>query len=116
VCRAVRRFTVVDLVDDTHREVLAVAIEHEFTVADAEEPVTDLAGDVHLVEAGDRRQVTLVCRALHVPHHVAGSLRVETGHRFVGQQQRRILNQRAGDTDTLFLAAAHRAGPLVRLV
>ena len=48
-----------------------------------------------------------------IEHRVRRS-RVEVAGRLVGDDQRRIVRERAGDRDALLLAAGHRAGQLIR--
>ena len=48
--------------------------------------------------------------------HVVRRARVEVARRLVGDQQRRIVRQRAGNRGALLLAARDRAGQLVHLI
>ena len=68
------------------------------------------------METGDGQEVTLRGGAADVAHHVLRARRVETGDRFVGEEEIRVLDQRAGDTDALLLATTHVSGALVCLV
>jgi hypothetical protein len=64
-------------VDDVHCQRIAVTIEDDRTVADADETLAELAGDVHLMQRGDRRQPPVARCLLHVPHHITRGLGVK---------------------------------------
>ena len=69
-------------------------------------------GDVGLVRDQHDGQPALVVQPLEDPHHLDARARVEVAGRLVGEQQRRVVDQRAGDGDALLLAARQ----LVRMV
>ena len=77
--------------------------------------VGDLAREAHLVRDHDHRHA--VARQLaHRVEHVADELGVERRGRLVEQHQLRLHGERAGDRDTLLLAARERDGIRVELV
>jgi len=71
-----------------------------------------VGGDLHLMGHQSYRDAACAVQADEHLHQVSGSLRIEGAGRLVGQDQRRVRDQRAGDGDALLLAA----GKLCRAV
>ena len=86
-------------------------VGHDAAVAEADEPRSVL-GDVVLVRDEQDGDAALLVQALEDAHDLDAGARVEVAGGFVGQDDRRLVDQRAGDGDALLLAA----GELVRHV
>ena len=80
-------------------------------VTEADEPRAVL-GDVHLVRDEEHRDAALLVQALEDAHDLDARARVEVAGRLVGEQNRRLVDERARDRDALLLTA----GELVRHV
>ena len=89
----------------------APAIRDDLTVAERHDARAVL-GDVHLVRDQHHGDAALLVQALEDPHHFDAGPRVEVPGRLVREQDRRVVDQRAGDRDALLLSARQ----LVRMV
>ena len=69
-------------------------------------------GDVRLVRDEHDRQALLAVEPLEDVHHLDARARIEVAGRLVGQQQLRVVHERAGNRHALLLAA----GQLVRMM
>ncbi len=85
-----------------------VFLDH--TIADRDDAVR-AGGDVGFVRDDDDG-VAFRMEFLEEIHNVNARVRVERARRFIGEQQRRIVDERAGDCDALALTA----GKFVRAV
>ena len=70
-----------------------------------------VGGDVGLVRDEDDRVAGLV-EPLEQRHDFDAGLRVEVAGRLVGEQDRRVVDERARDRDALALAARQLVGPV----
>ena len=64
------------------------------------------------MKIADHRDAVLAIDAAKRVHHPRRATRIERGDRFVGEQHSRLLHQRAGNRDTLLLAARQAIGAL----
>src|SRR5262249_41225107 len=62
-------------------------------------------GDIRFMGHQNDRQIALAVQSLKYLHHFDGSARVQRARRFVRQNQRRIVNKRAGQRHALLLAS-----------
>jgi len=79
------------------------------------EAAANARGDVVVVRDHDDG-LALVNELLEQGEDGVGRLGVEVARGLVGREYRRVVGERAGDGDTLLLAARERCGKLVRLV
>jgi hypothetical protein len=83
----------------------------DLAVADGDGTVRRACGDLGLVRDEDDG-VAGVVQPLEERHDLDAGLRVEVAGRLVGQQDRRVVDQRARDGDALALAARQLVGPV----
>src|SRR5690625_5303466 len=91
------------------------AAEHEAAVTHADDAVRVIAGHVNEVQVDEGGDAVLPRDAAEVAHYGAGGGRVEAGDGFVGQHHRRLLRERAGNSDPLLLPAGEGVRADVRL-
>ena len=80
-----------------------------------DEPIADLAGELHLVGDDEHRHPD-PGEVAHHDQHLADELRIERGGDLVEEHHVRLHHQRAGDRDPLLLATGELVGVLVRLL
>src|SRR5882757_306833 len=101
-----------------HRLLAAQAehrgVHHDAAGAQADHPVTPAQRQVHLMQAAQHGELALHADLVDQPHDLRRGFRVQRGHRLVGEQDLRLLHERAGHRDPLLLAAGERVGPLER--
>jgi hypothetical protein len=85
------------------------AVVQHMAILEAHQPLA-VGGDVRLVRDQQDGDAALLVQLLERAHDLLAGLRIEVAGRLVGQHQRRIAHQRAGDRHPLLLAA----GQLVR--
>ena len=105
---------------DGHQRVLAQPRRRP-VVDDLAGAQADDAGDEHLrqrhvVDVDDGSEAPLGADLGDQPHDLRASLWIEARGRLIDEQEFRVLLQRAGDSDTLALAAGERVGPLVDML
>src|SRR6185312_4448591 len=107
-------FAAVDLLQMRNLERLRRAVEHDAALAHADNPVGVAFRKLDVVDVDDYRNAAR-CRLLgHQLHDLHRSFRIERGGRLVGEQQIRLLHQRARDPDALALAAGELIRALLR--
>src|SRR5438094_6990969 len=87
------------------------AIAADKTVAECDD-ARRVLGDVGLVRHERDADAALDVQLLKDAHHLDAGARVEVAGRLVGEQQRRVVHQRAGDGDALLLPTRE----LIRMV
>ena len=85
-----------------------------FAVLDGDAPV-HAPGKFHVVGANQRGKARHVHELGKRRKHVIGGFRIEVAGRLVGQQQRRVVDERAGNRHALLLAAGELVGEVVQL-
>ena len=91
-------------------------VEDELAASEADDPVGVAAGEFELMQADDRRDAVGLADAVQEREHAVGGRRIEAGDRLVGEHDRRLLHQRAGNADALLLAAGQIVGAPQRVV
>ena len=97
--------------DPGHAALLDAAVRDDLAVPERDH-ARPVLGDVVLVRDQQDRDAVLLVETLEDLHHLDAGPRVEVAGRLVGQHDRRVVDQRAGDRHALLLAA----GQLVRVV
>src|SRR5690625_1692791 len=95
----------VDLFEGSVSRLFRRAVEHDQAVPHPDDAVRVIAGHVDEMQVDDGGDAVLAGDAFQVVHHGARGRRVQAGYRLVGEHDRRLLGQGAGDTDALLLAA-----------
>src|SRR4029078_2861890 len=73
------------------------------TIADPDDPL-GMFGDFLTVCYHEKRLLMFIVQLIEQVQYVVAGARVKIARRLVGQDQRRIIGQRAGDCDSLSLA------------
>jgi hypothetical protein len=76
----------------------------------ADDALGKAAGQIDVVHVHDHRDAVLAAQVAHQRHDLHRGARVQRRGGLVGQQQRRLLHQRARDAHALALAARERIG------
>lgn len=106
---------VVDLVDLFLGNSAGRAVKNDFARADADDAVTVFEREVHVVDVQQNRNFIFLVDAHEVLHDLLGRDGVKGSDRLVGEDDLRILVQRAGQGHALLLTARKLAGTLIFL-
>ena len=93
------------------RRVATRVVRDDLAVA-ARDDARSVLRDVVLVRDHQHRDAALEVQPLEDPHHLDAGARVEVAGRLVGEQDRRVGDERARDRDALLLTA----GQLIRVM
>ncbi len=88
------------------------AVEDHAAVRHADQPVAIAARQIERMQVAQHGDAVMAVDALQRVHHDARVARIERGDRLVGQNDLRLLHQRARDGDALLLAAREAVGAL----
>ncbi len=97
---------VINSLQERPREFLGAAIKYNPARSQPDDAVGVLLCVIDLVKADDSRDTILLTDLVEKRHHAVGRGRVQTGHRLVGKDCLGLLDERAGDSNSLLLSAA----------
>ena len=88
------------------------AVEHDAARGHADQAVAIAPRQIERMQIADHGDAEMLVDAQQRIHHDPGVARVERGDRLVGEDDVRLLHQRARDRDALLLAAGELVGAL----
>ena len=87
-------------------------VEHDRALRQADDAVGEAAGELHIVHVDDHWDAALAGAPRDQLHDLDRGLGIERGGRLVGENEVRLLHQRARDADALALPAGKLVGAL----
>ena len=92
------------------------AVEEHATVAERDDPVEVVQGEGHGMKAGNKCATALRGDADQQPDQRLGARGINRGHRLVGEDRLRVLDEQAGEGNPLLLTTGEPGCALIELL